>query len=114
MSVDNANSTKKFEEALHLLNEAAREKKDEIQNLLSDKYVDIRRVIEQQTSKQKENLKRAQRVAGELIEGGGEKVREVAAELDENVHENPWPYIGGVAVVALLLGFILGSSSKNK
>ena len=45
------NSTKKFEEALHLLNEAAREKKEEIQNLIGDKYTHIRGAIEETASK---------------------------------------------------------------
>ena len=114
MSTDNLSSNKKFEEALHLLNEAAKEKKEEIQNLLGDKYSDIRRIIENQALKQKQNLRRVQRVAGDWIEEGEEKVREVVTDLDENVHENPWPYIGGVAVGTLLLGFILGSSSRNR
>ena len=114
MSIDNANSSKKFEEALQLLNEAAREKKDEIQNLLGDKYSDIRKVIEQAADKQKQNLKRAQRVAEEWVEEGEEKLRDVASEVDDRVHENPWPYISGVAIGALLFGFILGSSSRNK
>jgi ElaB/YqjD/DUF883 family membrane-anchored ribosome-binding protein len=114
MSIDNAGSTKKFEEALQLLNEAAKEKKDEIQNLLGDKYSDIRKVIEQAAGKQKQNLKRVQRVAEDWMEEGEEKLRDVVTEVDERVHENPWPYIGGVAVGALMLGFILGSSSGNK
>ena len=114
MSSDNANSSKKFEEALELLNEAAKEKKDEIQNLLGDKYTDIRHLLEQTAAKQKQNLKRMQRVAGEWAEEGEERIREVASDVDESVHENPWPYIGGVAIGALLLGFILGTSSRNK
>ena len=114
MSSDNSNSNKKFEEALQLLNDAAKEKKDEIQGLLGDKYSDIRRIIEQAAAKQQKNLKQAQRVAGEWIEESEEKFREMASDVDESVHENPWPYIGGAAVGALLLGFILGSSSRNK
>ena len=113
MAMDNT-SSKKFEEALQLLNEAAREKKEEIQNLLGDKYTDIRRVIEQQAAQQKQNLKRAQRLAGDWIEDGEEKVREAVSDLDDKVHNDPWPYIGGVAVGTLLLGFLLGSSSRNK
>ena len=114
MSTDNSNSNKKFEEALQLLNDAAKEKKDEIQNLLGDKYSDIRHIIEQAASKQSKNLRRAQRVAGEWIDENEEKFREAAEDLDESIHENPWPYIGGTAIGALLLGFILGSSSRNK
>ena len=41
-------------------------------------------------------------------EVGEEKVKEVAKVVDISVHENPWPYIGGVALGALLLGYILG------
>jgi len=32
----------------------------------------------------------------------------MVAMLDENVHQSPWGYIGGVALGALILGFILG------
>ena len=37
---------KKFKEAVQLLNEAAREKKGEIENLLGEKYENIREAIE--------------------------------------------------------------------
>ena len=115
MSTNNhSDSNKKFQEALELLNEAAREKKDEIQGLLGDKYSDIRQIIEQAAKKQQKTLKQAQRLAGEWMEGGEETLRDVASEVDEKVHENPWQYIAGAAVGALLLGFILGSSSRNK
>ena len=114
MSSNHSESNKKFEEALQLLNEAAKDKKDEIQNLLGDKYTDIRKVIEQAAKKQTQTLKQARRVAGEWLEEGEETLRDVASEVDEQVREKPWQYIAGAAVGALLLGFILGSSSRNK
>ena len=114
MAMENSQGNKKFEEALQLLNEAARDKKEEIQNLLGNKYSEIRELLEETASKQKKNFAQARRVAEDWMEEGGEQVREVVEDIDDKVHENPWPYIGGVAIGALLLGFILGSSSRNK
>lgn len=80
----------KITEALKLLDEAAKEKKDELRELIAEKY---------------ENLKEATGRAREL---SIEKTKELASTVDESVHENPWYYIGGVAIGALLLGYILG------
>ncbi len=114
MSLENNNSNKKFEEALHLLNEAAREKKQEIQQLFGDKYTHIRQAVEEAASISGARLNRVRDVAGEALEYGSERVKQVASDLDENVKENPWPYLGGVAIGALLLGFILGASRNNR
>ena len=106
-------SNKKFEEALHLLNEAAKEKKDEIQGLLGDKYEHIKDAIQEIASDKAAEFNRLKKTARAAIEEGGEKFKEVAADLDVKVHENPWPYIGGAALGALLLGYILGSSKRQ-
>jgi ElaB/YqjD/DUF883 family membrane-anchored ribosome-binding protein len=113
-SMDKTNSNEKFEEALHLLNEAAKEKKEEIQNLLTDKYRHIQDAVQQVAVKNREAWTRTRRLAEDALGEGGEKLKEAASEIDERVHENPWPYIGGVAIGALLLGFILGGSSRNR
>ena len=114
MSLDTVNSNKKFEEALHLLNEAAREKKQEIQQLFGDKYTHIRQAVQEAAQEQGERLNRFRRSAGEAIEMGGERLKQAATDMDEKVKENPWAYIGGAAVGALLLGYILGASRNNK
>lgn len=113
MATENSNSSKKFEEALELLNQAAKEKKDEIQGLLGNKYEHIKSVIEETAQGQKEKLNRFKRIAEDTVELGGDKFKEAASDLEKQVKENPWLYLGGTAVGALLLGFILGSS-KNK
>ena len=107
------NSTKKFEDALQLLNEAAKEKKQEIQDLLGDKYSHIKDAIQETASEKLGEFKRFKKTAQKAIDEHSETVKEIAEDLDEKVHENPWPYIGGVALGALLLGYILGSSKRQ-
>lgn len=107
-------SSNKFEEALHLLNEAAREKKEEIQNLLNNRYTDIRDVVQDAAKKGRKSYRRVQEDAEDWLGEGGESIREAASELDDHVRENPWAYLGGVAVAALFLGLLIGSSSRNR
>ena len=115
MSIETTNnSNKKFEEALHLLNEAAREKKQEIQQLFGDKYTHIRQAVQEAAALQGDRLNRFRQSAGEVLEESGERIKQVASDVDEKVKENPWAYIGGAAVGALLLGYILGASRNNK
>ena len=113
MSAEITNSNKKFEEALNLLNEAAKEKKDEIQGLLGDKYNHIKEAIQEVSSDKMKEFNRFKKTAHAAMEEGGEKLKEVTTDLDEKVHENPWAYIGGAAFGALLLGYIFGSSKRQ-
>jgi ElaB/YqjD/DUF883 family membrane-anchored ribosome-binding protein len=105
-------NNEKIAEALALLEEAAKGKKDELKNLLSSKYASLKSTLVDATENAAETLSSAQRrevaaliQAKEVIT---EKVKETATVVDDHVHTNPWPYIGGSAVVGLLVGFILG------
>ena len=39
---------------------------------------------------------------------GVEKVKEVGAKMDDNVHARPYHYIAGAAVAGLVLGILIG------
>jgi ElaB/YqjD/DUF883 family membrane-anchored ribosome-binding protein len=108
-----SDSNRKISEALELLNEAAKDKKEELRELLEGRYEHVKEAFQEATEAGKDNFDRARRFTAEAWEGGEEKVREFASHVDKDVHKNPWAYIGGAAVVTLLLGFILGSSNKK-
>lgn len=111
MAID-TNGSRKIDEALHLLNEAARDKKDELQHLLGEKYAHIKDALTEVAMSNKDVLADVKRIAQERIDEGREKVEAVIADVDTQVRRNPWPYIGGAAAAALLIGYILGSSKR--
>ena len=102
--------------ALKLLEEAAKQKKDELRTAMSDKYTNLRSLIMENEGSLIESLTTAKDhvldVATDVKEAGVEKAREIARDVDKSVHQNPWPYIAGSAVVGVLLGYILGRNRK--
>lgn len=106
-------SGEKLSEALKLLEEAAKEKKEEIRSLIEDKYTHLRAAVVDAEHGAAEALTAAQKALLHAKEVSEEKIRKAARTVDSHAHQNPWPYIGGTAVVALLLGYILGRKSKD-
>ena len=109
-------SSEKILEALKLLEEAATQKKDELKSVMSDKYAHLRSVIVETESSLVKSLsdvrKHAVEAAAHAKDVGVEKAREIAGDVDKQVHRNPWPYVAGTAAVGLLLGYILGRNRK--
>jgi ElaB/YqjD/DUF883 family membrane-anchored ribosome-binding protein len=109
-------SNEKIGEALKLLDEAAKQKKEELMTLMSDKYAHLKNVIVETEGNIGRTLSDARKHAVETVthakDVGVEKVREVAGDVDKHVHANPWQYIAGTAAVGLLLGYVLGRNRK--
>lgn len=108
-------TNEKLAEALKLLEDAAKEKKNELQNMIQGKYLNLKDALIDKEEDIAQALlaarKKAMKAATQATEIGTERAREIAAEVDQQVRENPWPYIGGVAIGSLLIGYILG---RNK
>ena len=102
--------------ALRLLEEAAKQKKDELRTIMSDKYTNLRSLILEDESSLMESLTavkdHALEAATDVKEAGVEKAREIARDVDKGVHQSPWPYIAGSAAVSVLLGYSLGRRRK--
>ena len=109
-------SSENIAEALKLLEEAAKQKKDELKSAMSDKYTHLKTVIVEAEGTLAKSLADAKKHAIEAAvhakDVSVEKACEVAHDVDKNVHQNPWAYIGGTAVVGLLLGYIHGRNRK--
>lgn len=116
LQTDNQSKTGsgKISEALELLNEAAREKKEELKGALSDRYQHIRQALSVGTEQGKEIIEKAKQLAADTITKGEKKIKEAVSEVDTRAHKDPWPYIAGAAVVSLILGFFMGSKAGIK
>ncbi len=112
MNSQTQNSNRKIDEALELFNDAAREKKEESSRILNDKYSDLKETLLSSVRTQTEAFDKARQTLEETFQGSEESVRETVALLDKEVRKNPWPYLGGAAAAALLVGFILGNSKR--
>jgi ElaB/YqjD/DUF883 family membrane-anchored ribosome-binding protein len=97
---------KRINEALDLLNEVAKDKKAELSEMIHTKYGDLRAAVGGVAG-------RVQHDVSATYRHGMEKAKDVAGALDENVHKNPWPYIGGAALGCLILGYIMGRSKRS-
>jgi len=111
-------SSEKINEALELLSEAAREKKDEIRGMITDKYSALRDVVGGAGASLADTWSATrQKVADsakQYKDIGAEKVHTAAVTVDEQVHLNPWPFLGGVALGSLVLGYVMGRSKENR
>ena len=109
-------SSENIAEALKLLEEAAKLKKDELKSVITDKYAHLKNAIMETESGFVKSLSDAKRHAAEAAsrakEVGLQRARVVAGAVDTNVRQNPWSYIGGTAAVGLLLGYTLARNRK--
>lgn len=99
-------ATDRLNEALADLNEAARERRDELSEMLNEKYADLKAMLSEAAGTS----------AGWLRDRGmeiGRAGKTAAVATDNSVRNHPYYYIGGTALAALLLGFMLGRHRDN-
>jgi len=96
-----AANTEKLNEALAHLNEAAKERREELDKLIAEKYTDLKSALGGAAGAS----------AGWVREQGrevGDAAKLATSTVDHSAHEHPWYYVGGAALGGLLLGFLLG------
>ncbi|MCF6158748.1 MAG: DUF883 domain-containing protein [wastewater metagenome] len=85
----------KIHEVLEFLNTQSREKKEEINQLIREKYTNIKEMM------------------SETMASGEKKAQEMVTDIDITVRENPWLSVGIAAFVGFLLGFSFESACKR-
>lgn len=100
-----------IQSAIKLLEEAAKDKREEVQDLFTGNYEHLKDLFKENEKSFMKTLHNAKDSAVEsatdLEKEGVRKARELGHDVDKNVHEFPWRYIGGSVLAGLLLGVVL-------
>ncbi|MFO7638822.1 MAG: hypothetical protein R6X14_05945 [bacterium] len=94
-------SPEKLDEALAHLNEAAKERRGDLQKLLSEKYTDLWSAFGGAAHA-------SANWVGEQGREVGETAKLAASTVNHSVRKHPWFYVGGAAAGGLLLGLLVG------
>ena len=93
-------------EALQVLENAAASDVDDIKQIFSSEYKHLRKAMATHAPHALwDKVKEAKDYTADYTVGK-------AKDIDKSVHESPWFYIGGAAILAGLIGFIVGRSNK--
>ena len=103
-------SVNKLEQALVVLNQGARQRRKEFSKLIRGKYRGVNRILAQAGV----NGKRIARTAEKSVLRAEKNLVSKAKHFDHNVHENPWPYMGAVAISSLVLGALIGHKENGR
>lgn len=99
----------KLEDALKIIRDAAGDTKDELYELLEDKYDDVRTWFDDFTDESSAKAKA-------MAKKGSKAAKGIVKDLNHSISENPWAYVGGAALVGLAFGYLMtnrGSNARN-
>lgn len=98
----------KINEALSVLNEAARTGREELEELFSDKYNDLRSAVRDAEAQLSDSARQGAHRLGEMKDSAVERVKDTALQVDRKAHESPWKIFGSMVAGAFVVGFLLG------
>jgi hypothetical protein len=90
---------KKINEALELLNELANDEKVNLQDMVSDKYSNLKSVL---VSVGERNRHQARKTHAQRRE----RAEDLASKVDRRVHRSWGPYLGRAVLGLLTLGYV--------
>lgn len=99
-------SMDKISDALKLLDEAAAEKRDEVANLISEKYHHLRDTLGEVRPVIQRAADNVIAFAAEAKEKGAQRVDEAVRQIDRSAHDHPWGYVAAAGIGGLVLGLL--------
>lgn len=97
----------KIHEALELLNDAAKEKKEEVFDVINAKYDHVREMFAGAAENGQAIAADARKHLSKALQAEGKKIKQTAVQLDKKVRKDPWVYLGGAALSSLVVGLLL-------
>jgi len=95
-----------IQEAFQVLENAAASDVDDVKQIFSSEYKNLKKAM----------IKHAPHAVWDKLRDAKDfsvdYTVDKAKTIDKTVHDNPWYYIGGAAVLAGLIGFMAGRSNK--
>lgn len=97
---------RRVNEALEILEAAARDSKQQLTSAMENKYTNLTSMLGSITGQ----------IGHRVSEGyamGKQRAVDAAVGVDKSVHNRPWAYIGGTAAGAMLVGYLMGRSRRK-
>ena len=98
----------KISDALELLNDAAQEKKEEVFELVGNKYEHLKEFFGNIASEGEAMAGQAKKQMGKGLHEGEMKLKDSATQWNKKVRKAPWAFLGGMALGSLVLGLTFG------
>jgi ElaB/YqjD/DUF883 family membrane-anchored ribosome-binding protein len=110
--VDKTAQWSKISEALQLLDDAATQEKDSIQDMLRDRFHNLKNIVVAAEHSFGDSVSRARDSAYEKAQMAKEYSVATAKKVDKSAHESPWLFVVGFGLFGLLFGFLLGRAGR--
>lgn len=106
---------KSINDALSILNEAAKYSSDEVRSMINEELKVVREALfegfPQSRSRIRELRDNSIETLVKMRERVGDLAKETSTKVNTSAHQNPWYFVGGAALIASLLGFYFGKKS---
>ncbi|MCB0404327.1 MAG: hypothetical protein KDD51_06040 [Bdellovibrionales bacterium] len=100
-------SPEKLNEALKILEQAAREQREEVRELVTEKFHNLKQALESVEPELKRVGNTVVAFANKVGQAGSEEVKEAAKKVNADAHNRPWPYVGVAALAGCIFGYFI-------